>query len=93
MIDTRAVGQDLQVQVLDAARKGRERVASTVRTVTATAQLIRPQLAALPRPSLTRPTLPTPAELREQAAKLPSPAKLMSGAQALAGRSRCRARG
>jgi hypothetical protein len=92
MIDTRNVGQELQEQVLDAARKGRERVTSTVKTVTATAQHIRPQLANLPKPNLTRPTLPTPAQLRDKApalaAKLPKPRQLMSGAQDLAGHAR-----
>lgn len=92
MIDTRAVGQELQGQVLDAARKGRERVTSTVKTVTATAQHIRPQLASLPRPSLTMPALPTPGQLREKApavaAKLPKPRQLVAGAQELAGHAR-----
>lgn len=92
MIDTRAVGQELQEQVVGAARKGRERVASTVKTVTTTAQHIRPQLANLPRPNLTRPTLPTPAQVRQKApalaAKLPTPHQLMSGAQELAGHAR-----
>ncbi len=92
MIDTRAVGQELQDQVLGAARKGRERVTSTVKTVTATAQQIRPQLASLPKPNLTRPTLPTPAQVREKApalaAKLPKPHQLMSGAQGLAEHAR-----
>lgn len=92
MIGTRAVGQELQDQFLGAARKGRERVTSTVKTVTATAQHIRPQLPNLPKPNLSRPTLPTPAQLREKApalvARLPKPQQLMSGAQELAGRAR-----
>jgi hypothetical protein len=97
MIDTRAVGQELQDQVLDAARKGRERVSSTVKAVAKTAQQIRPQLANLPKPNLTIPnltipTLPTPAQLAEMApalaARLPSPHQLMSGAQELAGHAR-----
>lgn len=97
MIDTRAVGQELQDQVLDAARKGRERVTSTVKTVTDTAQNIRPQLASLPKPNLTMPalpipTLPTPAQLKEKspalAAMLPSREQLVSGAQELAGHAR-----
>jgi hypothetical protein len=88
MIDTRTVGQELQDQVLDAARKGRERVTSTLKTVTETAQHIRPQFAHLPMPSLTMPTLPTPAQLREKvpglAAKLPTPAQLREKAPGLA---------
>jgi hypothetical protein len=57
MIDTRLVGQEIQDQVLAAARKGQQRVNSTVKQVTATAALIRPQLPSLPRPTLPRPTL------------------------------------
>src|SRR5215472_17264867 len=49
MIDTRAKGRELQEQVLAAARKGQQRVASTVKNVTATAQMIRPQLPSMPR--------------------------------------------
>ncbi len=48
MIDTRAVGQELQDQVLAAARKGHRRVTNTVKNVTATAQMIRPQLPSMP---------------------------------------------
>lgn len=95
MIDTRTVGQELQDQVRGAARKGRERVTSTVKTVTDTAQHIRPQLQNLPRPNLTRPALVTPAQLREKApalvAMLPSPQQLRSGAEELAGHARAAA--
>ncbi len=77
MTDTRATGQELQDQVLTAARKGRQRVTSTVKTVTATAQQIRPQLPKLPTVHIE---LPTPAELREKApafiAKLSHPDQL-----------------
>ena len=48
MIDTRARGQELQEQILAAARKGQQRVTSTVKNVTATAQMIRPQLPSMP---------------------------------------------
>lgn len=81
MNDYRAAGQELQSQVLAAARKGQERVHSTVKTVRAAADQIRPQLANLPKPNLQmpnlpRPTLLTPAQLRERApefvAKLPA---------------------
>ncbi|MHB1432551.1 MAG: hypothetical protein ACYCVZ_10600 [Streptosporangiaceae bacterium] len=81
-MDSRTIGHELQDQVLAAARKGRQRVTSTVRTVTATAQLIRPQLPSLPRPPLG---LPTPAGLREKApglvAKLPTPDQIREKAK------------
>src|ERR1022692_1893966 len=89
MNDTRAVGQELQDQVLAAARKGQQRVASTVKNVTATAQLIRPQLPSLPRPTLNPSALPTPAQIRERApqlvAMLPSTEQLRAGAHEFAG--------
>ena len=89
MNDTRAVGQELQDQVLAAARKGQQRVASTVKNVTATAQLIRPQLPSLPRPTLNTSALPTPAQIRERApqlvAMLPSTEQLRAGAHEFAG--------
>jgi len=76
MNDYRAAGQELQDQVLAAARKGQQRVASTVKNVTAVAQHIRPQLASLPKPTLNISALPGQAQLREKApalvAKLPS---------------------
>lgn len=88
MIDTRAVGQELQDQVLTAARKGHRRVTGTVRTVTATAQQIRPQLPSLPRPTLNIPSLPKATGIRELApalaAKLPSTDQLKAGAHELA---------
>jgi len=62
MNDYRAAGQELQNQVAAAARKGQERVHSTVKTMRAAADQIRPQLANLPMPNL-----PTPAQLRERA--------------------------
>ena len=78
MNDTRAAGQEFQDQVLAAARKGQKRVASTMKTVTATAQLIRPQLNSLPTMHVAG--LPTPSKLREKApdllAKLPTPDQL-----------------
>jgi len=58
MRDTRAVRQEVQEQIVAAARKGQQRVASTVKTVTATAQMIRPQLPSMPRPDLSN--LPKP---------------------------------
>jgi hypothetical protein len=75
MNDYRAAGQELQGQVLAAARKGQQRVATTVKNVTAAAQQIRPQLASLPRPTLNLSALPGQTQLREKApalvAKLP----------------------
>lgn len=90
MNDTRAVGQELQDQVLDAARKGRERVTSTVKTVTATAQHIRPQLANLPKPNLTMPnvtmpnvTMPNLTRPNLTRPTLPTPAQIWDKAPAL----------
>ena len=97
MNDTRTVGQEIQDQVLAAARKGQQRVQSTMKTMTATAAMIRPQLPTLPRPKLSglpRPTLnvpglPTPAQIRERTpaltAMLPSPEQLRASAQEFAG--------
>jgi hypothetical protein len=81
MNDYRAAGQELQDQVLAAARKGQQRVAATVKNVTAAAQQIRPQLANLPKPTLNLSALnlsalPGQAQIREKApalvAKLPN---------------------
>jgi hypothetical protein len=96
----RAAGQELPGQVLAAARKGQERVAKSVRTATAAAQQIRPQLANLPRPTFSLSALPNPAQLREKApefvarfparlperiqTRLPSPEQLKTSAQELA---------
>jgi hypothetical protein len=101
MNDYRAAGQELQSQVMAAARKGQERVHSTVKTVRAAADQIRPQLANLPKPNLPRPSsLPSPAQLRERApelvtklptrlqTKLPKPEQLRAGAEELAGHAR-----
>lgn len=100
MNDYRAAGQELQGQVLAAARKGQQRVASTVKNVTAAAQQIRPQLASLPRPTLNLSALPGQAQLREKApalvaklpsrlqTKLPTPDQLKAGAEGLVGHAR-----
>lgn len=97
MNDYRAAGQELQGQVLAAARKGQQRVATTVKNVTAVAQQIRPQLASLPKPTLNLSALPGQAQLREKApalvaklpvrlqTKLPTPDQLKSGAEGLVG--------
>ena len=95
MNDYRAAGQELQGQVLAAARKGQQRVATTVKNVTAVAQQIRPQLASLPKPTLNLSALPGQAQLREKApalvaklplrlqTKLPTPDQLKAGAEGL----------
>jgi hypothetical protein len=52
MIDTRAVGQelqDLQHQIVGRIRKGQETVAGTIKTWADTAQAARAQIPALPR--------------------------------------------
>jgi hypothetical protein len=87
MIDTRTVGQELQDQVLAAARKGQQRVNSTVKTITATAALIRPQLPSLPRPTLPKATLPKPnlsGLPRPTLPGFPTPAQIREKAPALA---------
>jgi hypothetical protein len=66
MIDTRAVGQELQEQVLAAARKGHRRVTTTMKNVTATAHMIRPQLPALPTIDLSTVKLPSADELAKR---------------------------
>lgn len=100
MNEHRAAGQELQGQVLAAARKGQQRVASTVKNVTAAAQHIRPQLASLPKPTLNFSALPGQAQLRERAPalvaklpsrlqpKLPSPDQLKAGAEGLVEQAR-----
>ena len=100
MNDYRAAGQELQDQVLAAARKGQQRVASTVKNMTAVAQHIRPQLASLPKPTLNISALPGQAQLREKApalvaklpgrlqTKLPTADQLKAGAEGLVGHAR-----
>src|SRR5215472_4185266 len=106
MIDTRAKGRELQEQVLAAARKGQQRVASTVKNVTATAQMIRPQLPSMPR--ITDIKLPNAehlaqltekqlSQLREKApgliAKLPSTDQLVDMTEKQLGQLREKAPG
>lgn len=100
MNDYRAAGHELQGQVLAAARKGQQRVASTVKNVTAAAQHIRPQLASLPKPTLNLSALPGQAQLRDKApaliaklpvrlqTKLPTPDQLKASAEGLVGQAR-----
>jgi len=99
MNETRTVGQELQDHVLAVARKGQQRISNRVKNVTATAQLIRPQLPSLPKPTLNVPNLPkptlnvpsmpTPAQIREKApqltAMLPSAEQFRASAHELAG--------
>lgn len=77
MIDTRAIGQELQDQLQAAARKGQQRVTTTARTVAATARMIRPQLPNLPRPTpgTLRSALPTPEQIRSA---MPTPEQIRS---------------
>jgi hypothetical protein len=77
MIDTRAIGQELQDQLQAAARKGQQRVTTTARTVVATARMIRPQLPNLPRPTpaTLRSAIPTPEQIRSA---LPTPEQIRS---------------
>ncbi len=88
MSQTRIVGQELQEQILATARKGRQRVQATVRTMTATAQAIQPQLPSLPKPSLNLPRVPRPGQLREAApgllARVPGSDQIKSGVHELA---------
>src|SRR5216684_4400769 len=101
MIDTRAKGQELQEQVLAAARKGQKRVTNTVKNVTATAQMIRPQLPSMPAINIVK--LPSAeqfaqlrdrqlSQLRERApgliARLPSADDVRAGAHEFAGQMR-----
>jgi hypothetical protein len=104
MNDYRAASQELQDQVRAAARKGQERVTKHVKSVTAAAAQIRPQLASLSKPAINISALPGSAQLRERApelasklptklqpklpTKLPSPDQLRAGAQELAGHAR-----
>jgi len=101
MIDTRAAGQELQDQLLAAARKGHRRVTNTVKNVTATAQMIQPQLPSMPTiklpyaeqlTQLREKQLTQLALLREKApgliARLPSGDDLMAGAHDVAGQVR-----
>jgi hypothetical protein len=93
MIDTRAVGQelqDLQHQIVGRIRKGQETVAGTIKTWAHAAQTARPQIPALPKTALTD-KLPSPAALTARlpkpediAARLPKPETLVAGAYDLA---------
>jgi len=65
MTDTRSVGQELQEQVLAAARNGRRRVTTTVRNARATAQMIRPQLPTMPPITIKLPRADQLAQLTE----------------------------
>jgi len=65
MSDTRSVGQELQEQVLAAARNGRRRVTTTVRNARATAQMIRPQLPTMPPITIKLPRADQLAQLTE----------------------------
>jgi hypothetical protein len=93
MIDTRAVGQelqDLQHQIVGRIRKGQENVADTIKTWAHAAQTVRPQIPALPKTALTdklrgpealTSRLPKPEDL---AARLPKPEAMVAGVYDLA---------
>jgi|SRR5579875_2715412 len=66
MTDTRAIGQELQGQLLDAVRKSQETVVEAIKTWTDTVQSITPSLPAVPGVPF--------------ADKLPSPSELVGGA-------------
>ena len=101
MNDYRAAGQELQSQVMAAARKGQERVHSTVKTVTGRR---RPDQAAASQPAQAQPvppsSLPSQAQLRERApqlvtklptrlqTRLPKPDQLRASAEEFAGHAR-----
>jgi hypothetical protein len=82
MIDTRAVGQelqDLQHQIVGRIRKGQETVAGAIKTWAHTAQTARPQIPALPRTALTDKLSP-----EALTSRLPKPETLVAGAYDLA---------
>jgi hypothetical protein len=93
MIDTRAVGKELQEQLAGAARRGQEQakraqeqvrkgqevVTEVVKTLTVTAESFRPQLPTIKLPSLPRPSLPLP-----PLNKLPGASTVMTSAQEIA---------
>jgi hypothetical protein len=93
MIDTRAVGQelqDLQHQIVGRIRKGQENVADTIKTWAHAAQTVRPQIPALPKTALTE-RLRGPEALTSRlpkaedlAARLPRPEAVVAGAYDLA---------
>jgi hypothetical protein len=88
MIDTRAVGQELQEQLAGAARRGQEQakraqeqvrkgqevVTEVVKTLTHTAEAFRPQLPTIKLPSLPRPPL----------SRLPGASTVMTSAHEIA---------
>ena len=62
MTDTRAVGQEVQGQILDAVRKSQETVVEAIKTWADTIQAITPSLPAVPAVPFTD-KLPKPGEL------------------------------
>jgi|SRR5580700_6642689 hypothetical protein len=62
MTDTRAIGQELQNQILDAVRKSQETVVEAIKTWTDTIQAITPSLPTVPAVPLAD-KLPKPGEL------------------------------
>ena len=62
MTDTRAVGQEVQGQILDAVRKSQDTVVEAIKTWADTVQAITPSLPAVPAVPFTD-KLPKPGEL------------------------------
>jgi hypothetical protein len=62
MTDTRAVGQEVQGQILDAVRKSQETVVEAIKTWADTVQAITPSLPAVPAMPFTD-KLPKPGDL------------------------------
>ncbi len=85
MIDTRAVGQelqDLQHQITGRIRKSQESVTGAIKTWTHAAQAVRPQIPGLTKAEALAARLPKPETL---AARLPKAETLVTGAYDLAG--------
>jgi hypothetical protein len=62
MTDTRAIGQELQEQIMDAVRKSQETVVEAIKTWADTVQSITPSLPAVPAVPFAD-KLPNPGEL------------------------------
>jgi lysophospholipase len=94
MIDTRAVGQelqDLQHQITGRIRKSQESVTGAIKAWTHAAQAVRPQIPGLPKAETLAARLPKPETLAARlpkpetlAARLPKPETLVTGAYDLA---------
>ena len=101
MNDHRAAGQELQSQVMAAARKGQQQAQQTVRQLTSAVQQLRPQLAKLPKPTMSvsgqgqimqrAPELASKLHARlpvQLQSRVPTPDQLKSSAQQFADQAR-----